>query len=212
MGQDLSSVELLQALVGFPTVSRDSNLELVAWVENYLSSHGVSSTRVYDETGQKAALYANVGPVVEGGVVLSGHTDVVPVDGQDWSTDPFKLTQKDGRLYGRGTCDMKGFDALALWAVPRALKGRAKLRWVDLTLLAASVPALEIPSEEDESMRSTIAEGLKKPLAGSEAGLPKRVASVHREQRVPVVPTWPSQAVYASERKDSDAEVQNAFD
>ena len=97
-------------------------------------------------------------------------------------------------------------------AVPRTLKGRAELRCVDLTLLAASVPALGIPSEEDESMCSTIAEELKKPLAGSGAGLPKRVASVHREQRVPVVPTWPSQAVYASERKDSDAEVQNAFD
>ena len=97
-------------------------------------------------------------------------------------------------------------------AVPRTLKGRAELRCVDLTLLAASVPALGIPSEEDESMCLTIAEELKKPLAGSGAGLPKRVASVHREQRVPVVPTWPSQAVYASERKDSDAEVQNAFD
>ena len=97
-------------------------------------------------------------------------------------------------------------------AVPRAFKGRAQLRCVDLTLLAASVPALKIPSEEDESMRSTIAEELKKPLAGSRAGLPREWQVCTGNNEVPVVPTWPSQAVYASERKDSDAEVQNAFD
>ena len=82
--------------------------------------------RVYNDEGTKAALYANVGPEVEGGVVLSGHTDVVPVEGQAWDTDPFTLTEKDGRLYGRGTCDMKGFDAIALAAVPKALKAGVK--------------------------------------------------------------------------------------
>ncbi|UWQ21202.1 acetylornithine deacetylase [Jannaschia sp. W003] len=117
----LSARQILDRLVAFPTVSRDSNLALVDWVEDYLAGHGVASVRVPDATGTKAALYANVGPEAEGGLVLSGHTDVVPVDGQDWSFDPFAVTEADGRLYGRGTCDMKGFDALALAMVPHAL-------------------------------------------------------------------------------------------
>jgi acetylornithine deacetylase len=118
----MSARAILDRLVAFPTVSRDSNLPLVDWVEDYLSGFGVASRRVYDATGTKAALYANVGPEVPGGVVLSGHTDVVPVDGQDWSSDPFTVTEKGGRLYGRGTADMKGFDALALAMVPYALE------------------------------------------------------------------------------------------
>lgn len=112
--------EMLAALVAFDTTSRNSNLELIEFVEDYLSSHGVESHRVPSPCGTKANLYALVGPSIEGGVVLSGHTDVVPVDGQDWSTNPFQLVEKDQRLYGRGTCDMKGFDALALCAVPKA--------------------------------------------------------------------------------------------
>jgi acetylornithine deacetylase len=118
----LSAREILDRLVAFPTVSRESNLDLVDWVEGYLADYGVLSHRVYDETGRKASLFASVGPEVEGGVVLSGHTDVVPVDGQAWDTDPFTVVERDGRLYGRGTCDMKGFDALALAAVPLALE------------------------------------------------------------------------------------------
>ncbi len=117
----LTAREIMEKLVAFPTVSRDPNLDLVDWVEDYLASHGVPARRVYDATGKKAALYANVGPEVAGGIVLSGHTDVVPVDGQDWTMDPFAVTEKDGRYYGRGTCDMKGFDALALAMVPYAL-------------------------------------------------------------------------------------------
>lgn len=113
---------LLEHLVSFPTVSRDSNLPLTDWVQNYLSSHGIESHRQLDETGQKASIYAHVGPMEDGGVLLSGHTDVVPVDGQDWTTDPFEVTEKDGKLYGRGTCDMKGFDALAIWALVEASK------------------------------------------------------------------------------------------
>ncbi|PWJ21197.1 acetylornithine deacetylase [Jannaschia seohaensis] len=122
MTETLSARAILDRLVAFPTVSRDSNLDLIDWVEEYLRGHGVSARRVYDATGKKAALYANVGPEVEGGIVLSGHTDVVPVDGQDWSTDPFTVVEKDGKLFGRGTCDMKGFDALALAMVPYALE------------------------------------------------------------------------------------------
>ncbi len=118
----LTARDLLDLLVGFPTVSRDSNLELVDFVDDYLSDFGVKSTRVPNEDGTKAALYAHVGPEVDGGVVLSGHTDVVPVDGQVWDSDPFVVTERQGKLFGRGTCDMKGFDALALSAVPLALK------------------------------------------------------------------------------------------
>ena len=119
---NMTAREIMEKLISFPTVSTESNLDLIAWVEDYLESHGVSSTRVLNEEGTKASVYAHVGPQVDGGVVLSGHTDVVPVAGQAWDTDPFTVTEKDGKLFGRGTCDMKGFDALALWAVPLALK------------------------------------------------------------------------------------------
>jgi acetylornithine deacetylase len=115
----LSSTDMLAKLVGFDTTSRFSNLELIGFVQDYLSRHGVASSLVHDETGQKANLWATIGPDVDGGVVLSGHTDVVPVDGQSWETDPFVLTDKgDGRLYGRGTCDMKAFSAVALAMLP----------------------------------------------------------------------------------------------
>ena len=119
--QNLTARQILDRLVAFPTVSRDSNLDLVDWVEDYLASHGVAAHRVWNADRTKAALYASAGPEVAGGTVLSGHTDVVPVDGQAWSSDPFTVSERDGRLYGRGTCDMKGFDALALAAVPMAL-------------------------------------------------------------------------------------------
>jgi len=127
----LTSREMLDKLVAFDTVSSNSNLPLLDFVEGYLADHGVTGTRVYDETGQKANFYANVGPDAPGGVILSGHTDVVPVEGQDWSTDPFSVVEKDGKLYGRGTCDMKGFVALALAAVPHALAAdiRSRLPW-----------------------------------------------------------------------------------
>jgi acetylornithine deacetylase len=120
MPDRLSPRALLEVLVSHPTVSRDSNLPLVNWIESYLGSHGITCHRDPDATGTKASLYAHVGPAIDGGVILSGHTDVVPVDGQDWTTDPFTVVEKDGKLYGRGTCDMKGFDALAIWAAVEA--------------------------------------------------------------------------------------------
>ncbi|MEL6679444.1 MAG: acetylornithine deacetylase [Pseudomonadota bacterium] len=119
MPQTYTPREMLARLVAFPTVSRDSNLPLIDFVESYLGEHGIASTRVPDETGEKASLYASIGPAVEGGTILSGHTDVVPVDGQAWTTDPWTLTERDGRLHGRGTCDMKGFCATALALVPQ---------------------------------------------------------------------------------------------
>jgi len=118
---DLSerAIAMLGKLVAFDTTSRGSNLALIAFVEAYLGGLGVTSTRVPNAEGNKSNLFASIGPMVEGGIVLSGHTDVVPVDGQPWSTDPFTLTLKpDGKLYGRGSCDMKGFLALALAAAP----------------------------------------------------------------------------------------------
>lgn len=113
--------EMLAKLVAFPTISTRSNLDLVAFVGDFLAEHGVAVTRVPDASGTKAGIFARIGPDVPGGVVLSGHTDVVPVEGQDWTTDPFSLDERDGRLYGRGTCDMKGFLACVLDAVPEML-------------------------------------------------------------------------------------------
>ncbi|MFC4292998.1 acetylornithine deacetylase [Sphingorhabdus arenilitoris] len=113
-----SAIDILETLIGFDTTSRGSNLALIEWTQQYLAGHGVSSVRLPNSDGEKANLYATIGPNVEGGVILSGHSDVVPVDGQNWSSDPFKLTFSNGRFYGRGTCDMKAFIALALAAVP----------------------------------------------------------------------------------------------
>ncbi len=105
---------MLAKLVAFPTVSRDSNLPLIDFVEDYLSRFDARCRRTVNEDGTKANLFAAIGPDAPGGVVLSGHTDVVPVDGQDWRTDPFELTERDGLLYGRGSADMKGFSAVFL--------------------------------------------------------------------------------------------------
>ena len=114
----LDTAGILAKLVACPTVSRDSNLPLIDWVRNYLDGHGISSHLVRDDTGQKSNLFASIGPQVEGGLVWSGHTDVVPVDGQAWTSDPFELTERGSRLYARGSCDMKGFIAAALSRVP----------------------------------------------------------------------------------------------
>lgn len=113
-----TSEELLAYLVAFDTTSRNSNLDLIAFVRDYLASYGIASVTVPNETGDKASLFATIGPTDTGGVCLSGHSDVVPVDGQPWTSDPFILTPRDDRLYGRGSCDMKGFIAACLAMVP----------------------------------------------------------------------------------------------
>ena len=111
---------ILAKLISFDTTSRESNLPLIAWVETYLDHHSVPHLRVDYEIDRKTNLYATIGPDVAGGIVLSGHTDVVPVDGQDWSSDPFVMTLRNGLLYGRGSADMKGFIAVALAMVPQS--------------------------------------------------------------------------------------------
>jgi acetylornithine deacetylase len=115
---------MIRRMVAHPTVSRDSNMNLINDVREYLSSHGISSHLVPNADGSKANLYATVGPAVAGGVVLSGHTDVVPVDGQPWDNDPFEVVESNGLLYGRGTCDMKSFFAIALALVPDMLQAK----------------------------------------------------------------------------------------
>jgi acetylornithine deacetylase len=116
----MNSMEILERLVGFPTVSRDSNLDLISFVNGYLASHGIESRLYTDPSGLKANLYASVGRPGGGGVLLSGHSDVVPVDGQTWTSDPFQLREDAGRLYARGAADMKGFLACAVAALARA--------------------------------------------------------------------------------------------
>jgi acetylornithine deacetylase len=113
-----TAIAELRDLVAFDTTSRNSNLPLIDHVEAKLAALGAVCERIPNADGTKANLHARFGPAVDGGVVLSGHTDVVPVDGQPWSTDPWSLTEKDGLLYGRGTCDMKGFSACILALAP----------------------------------------------------------------------------------------------
>ena len=125
-GETVDSVEMLRRLVAFDTTSRNSNLALIDYVRDYLKGHGVESRLVPSEDGKKANLFATVGPMVKDGVVLSGHTDVVPVDGQPWDTDPWTLTLKDGKYHARGTCDMKAFYAIALAMLPQFLKAGLK--------------------------------------------------------------------------------------
>jgi acetylornithine deacetylase len=114
----MSTAELLARLVSFDTTSRNSNLPLIDFVRGYLDAHGVPYRISTDTTGQKANIHAIIGPQAAGGMALSGHVDTVPVDGQAWSADPFTLRRANGKLYARGSCDMKGFVASCLAAVP----------------------------------------------------------------------------------------------
>jgi acetylornithine deacetylase len=127
----MNSVQILDRLIGFPTVSRDSNLALIEYVRHFLATRGIESKLYLDADGRKANLYASIGPAERCGVLLSGHTDVVPVDGQQWTSDPFRLQERAGRLYARGTADMKGFLACALRAAERA---RSRPLWLPLQL------------------------------------------------------------------------------
>jgi len=118
----LASIEWIRTLIGFDTTSRDSNLDLIHHVKDYLGDLGVASTLVFDAEKRKANLYATLGPADRPGIMLSGHTDVVPVDGQEWDSDPFRVVEKNGRIYGRGTSDMKSFIAVCLAFAPKLLE------------------------------------------------------------------------------------------
>jgi acetylornithine deacetylase len=119
--------KILSDLVGFNTVSDRSNLPLIDYIEKYLASFGVSGRRLLDDTGQKASLWVTIGPQDRPGLVLSGHTDVVPVERQPWTSDPFSMVERDGRYYGRGTTDMKGFVAVCLAMVPEIRSADLKM-------------------------------------------------------------------------------------
>lgn len=119
---DQHSINLLRQLVSFDTVSRNSNLPMIEFIRDYLAQRQISSRITYDRERRKANLFATIGSGSKPGIVLSGHTDVVPVDGQDWASDPFALREQDGRYYGRGACDMKGFIAIALAKVDAMLE------------------------------------------------------------------------------------------
>lgn len=118
----MDTIGILEKLIAFPTVSRDSNLDLIRYVADLLEANGVTSRIIHNEDGHKANLFATIGPSDRPGVMLSGHSDVVPVDGQDWKLPPFAMTERDGKLYGRGAADMKGFIASALAACLKASK------------------------------------------------------------------------------------------
>lgn len=119
----MKAEQILEKLVSFPVLGGESNLDIIRWIQQYIEGYGIHTHLVYNEENTKASLHCRMGPAVDGGVILSGHTDVVPVAGQDWTTDPFVLTDKgDGKLYGRGSCDMKGFLACCLAALPEMLK------------------------------------------------------------------------------------------
>ena len=170
---------MIERLVSFDTTSRESNLDLIDFVAEYLSGHGIESELIHDESGRKANLHAVVGPLRDGGIVLSGHTDVVPVDGQAWRSDPFTVREADGRLYGRGTADMKSFIAIALALVPEFLARDLRvpihfafsydeevgclgaLRMVPRILTGAAVPAVVIVGEPTEMTVVNAHKGLR---------------------------------------------------
>lgn len=146
-------IDWINRLVSIDTTSSKSNLALIRDVEDYLRSHGVTPMRVENEDGSKSNLYAVIGPAVEGGVVLSGHTDVVPIDGQDWDTDPFAVTERNGKLYGRGTADMKAFSAIGLSLVPDMIKAELKRPIIFALSYDEEIGCLGAPDMIDEIVR-----------------------------------------------------------
>lgn len=123
----MTAQEILSKLVSFPVLGGESNLSILHWIKEYIETFGVQTHLVPNPEGDKASLHCRIGPEADGGVILSGHMDVVPVEGQDWLTDPFELTDGgDGKLYGRGSCDMKGFLACCLAVLPEMVDANLK--------------------------------------------------------------------------------------
>jgi acetylornithine deacetylase len=120
------TIEILERLVSFESISHRPTHGIVGYISDYFASHGLTASLSYDDAGERANVFVTIGPEIDGGIVLNGHTDVVPVEGQDWQTDPFKLVRQDGRLYGRGSVDMKGFLACVMGAVPAFTQANLK--------------------------------------------------------------------------------------
>ncbi|MET0545609.1 MAG: acetylornithine deacetylase [Caulobacterales bacterium] len=177
------TIDWLTKLVAFDTTSRNSNLPLIDYVEAYLAARNVPSWRVPSDDGQKANLFALVGPAVEGGIILSGHTDVVPIDGQDWASDPWVLTHRDGLLFGRGASDMKSFIALCMAHVDAALAADLKTPMIFAFSYDEEVGCLGAPR-----MIEAIAKGAPKP-AGAIIGEPTDMKVVSAHKGVVVVNT-----------------------
>ena len=177
-GERIAARDMLARLIGFDTTSALSNLALIDSVADYLDGHGVTSRLIRNEAGDKANLFATVGPETDGGLVLSGHTDVVPVAGQDWSSDPFEAVIKDGRLFGRGSCDMKGFIAASLSLVPEMLAAELKTPIhfafsYDEEVGCAGVPGLlaEIAKSLPQPAMAIIGEPTSMQLVNSHKGI-----------------------------------------
>ena len=166
----------LERLVSFDTTSRNSNLEIIDFISGELERAGAKTSRVPNGDGNKANLYASLGPDAEGGVVLSGHTDVVPVDGQDWHSDPFTLQRREDRLYGRGTCDMKGFIALALAAARRATDTSRPLHFAfsydeEVGCLGAPAMIAEIAAKLPTPLAVIVGEPTNMEVVGAHKGI-----------------------------------------
>ena len=202
--------EILSKLVSFPILGGESNLTIIRWIKEHIESYGIETVLVPNKEGTKASLHCRIGPAVSGGVILSGHTDVVPVKGQQWDTDPFVLTDKnDGKLYGRGSCDMKGFVACCLAILPQVTKAMLKTPIYfafsydeEIGCLAAPELILHLQNHYPEKPRFAIIgePSLLQPIvghkgiclfdtrvngsAGHSSGILKEVSAVHESARL----------------------------
>ena len=162
--------DILAKLVSFPVLGGDHNLEIIHWIQNYIESFGLETTLVPNEEKTKASLHCRIGPSVDGGVILSGHTDVVPVKGQVWDSDPFILTKKDGKLFGRGSADMKGFIACCLASLPSIIKADLKQPIYFAFSYDEEIGCLAAP-ELIEHIKKTYSENAKYAIIGEPSSL-----------------------------------------
>lgn len=225
-----SSLDILGDLIAFDTTSRNSNLAIIEYIADYLSDHGIASRLTYNSIGDKANLHAFAGPSVAGGIALSGHTDVVPVDNQDWRTDPWRLTETDSLLYGRGACDMKGFIAVVLSFVPdfKAASLRRPVHFCfsyDEELGCLGVPDLleELTRHEARPAMCIVGEPTEMKVAVSHKGIIDTTVDVRgRELHSSLAPRGVNAVVAASRmitflddegrRKANDGPFEEGFD
>jgi len=177
---------ILGDLIAFDTTSRNSNLPLIDYVADYLSDRNLTPRIIRSDDGDKANLFVTIGPDTEGGIVLSGHSDVVPVDGQDWSSDPFDMTERDGRLYGRGAADMKGFIACALAMAPviagRELPGPIHLAFSydeEVGCLGVGRMIVVIAAEIPQPCAVIVGEPTNMQIANTHKGICANTTTIH---------------------------------